>query len=167
MKLKKIVMALLILVVGASLFGCTVDKEKVKKTNTTKYSEVYTLALDSLISLDETLNYEMDYIALDTKSFTNATEEDMKVIMENLKKYEVDVIEESLESLQEKKMLDEYGVLYGILLKIENVDVKSKNKIVIESSKYRSGLGAIWIETTIVKKDNVWEVEKSEIGAIS
>jgi len=167
MKFKKIVMTFFMLLGGASLFGCAATNKEEDGPNTTHYSEIYTLTLDSLMSLDDGLNHEMEYIALDVKSLTYATEEDKEFIVGHLVKYGVNVIDESIKSLEEKGMVKEHGVIDGVLLKIEKVELKSDNKIVIESSKYRSGKGAVVVETILIKKGGNWQVEKSTMIMMS
>ena len=131
--------------------------------------EIYSVALDSLMKQDEALNSDMEYIAIDLSNSEEVDENDKKEILNYFKeKYKVNVMDATLEQLEEKGLYNpEIMLLDGVLLKIEKVDFKFNNKILIEGSKYRSGLGAIGVEVKVHYKDNKWKAKEVKMTWIS
>ena len=158
----KKIFIILILSIIFSVSACT-DK-KIEPN----YAEIYSLTLDSYMPIDSALNYEMKYIAIDTKTLKNATKEDVKYILEYFDKYGVDVIDESSESLAEKGLIrkEKGNSLEGILLSIDKVEAKSDKEIILEGSKFKSGLGAIGVRTIIIYDDK-WKIKESSMTYIS
>lgn len=133
-----------------------------------RLEDVYNAALDSFMNLDQGLNSDMKYIAIDTKSLKGINEENKKAIIEHFKKYNVEVMDASIDDLKEKGLFNKETLsLQGILLSVSKFEKKSDAKIIIEGSKYRSGLGAIGVKCTVVYKDGLWKVESSDIRWIS
>lgn len=131
--------------------------------------EIYSVALDSLMKQDEALNSDMEYIAIDLSNSEEVDENDKKEILNYFKeKYKVNVMDATLEQLEENGLYNpEIMLLDGVLLKIEKVDFKFNNKILIEGSKYRSGLGAIGVEVKVHYKDNKWKAKEVKMTWIS
>ncbi|MDA3846556.1 MAG: hypothetical protein PF505_08430, partial [Vallitaleaceae bacterium] len=73
----------------------------------------------------------MKYVAIDTSTLTGCSEEEISEIMDYFTKYEVEVIDESFESLEDKGMVSEYNDIEGILLTITGIEENTSNKIVI------------------------------------
>lgn len=157
---------LLILFVVAFSAVLTACNEKV--TAKDHLPEIYIQAFDSFMPLDEGLNGEMKYIAIDMSNLNSLNITGKEKILNHFKKYGVEVMEASLEDLKQKGLFNERSLsLEGILLSIKEVDIQSDTKVQIEGSKYRSGLGAIGVITTVVYKDGKWQVEKANITWIS
>lgn len=118
---------------------------------------------------DEALNSDMEYIAIDLSNSEEVDENDKKEILNYFKeKYKVNVMDATLEQLEENGLYNpEIMLLDGVLLKIEKVDFKFNNKILIEGSKYRSGLGAIGVEVKVHYKDNKWKAKEVKMTWIS
>lgn len=131
--------------------------------------EIYSIALDSMMELDPGLNSNMEFIAIDMSNFNDLNEDDKDDILLFFKeKYEVDVMDATMEELKEKGLYNpETTALYGVLLEIQSVDFKSNHTIFFEGSKYRSGLGAIGVEGTVHYKDGEWEIKESKVTWIS
>jgi len=127
--------------------------------------DMYNAVLDYFIGVDEALNIDMKYIAVNFNE--NITDENKENILENLKKYNVDIIESNLEELIEKGLADEYGNLDGILLSISDIKVESENRIMIEGSKYRSGLGSVSNQVILNNVNGTWELEEVSFGPVS
>jgi len=117
--------------------------------------------------IDEGLNDDMKYIAIDTHTLENATNADKKAVLEYFKKYDVEIMDESFESLKEKGMVKDLNSLDGLLLRIEKVDKISDNEIIIECSKFRSGLGAVGVKCVLKKENNKWIIDSSQMSWIS
>ena len=123
-------------------------------------SDMYNVVLDYFIELDVALNNDMKYIAVNFDA--NIDNETKEKIKENLKKYNVDIMEGNVEELLAKGLGDEYGNLDGILLSISDIKIESENKIIINGSKYRSGLGAVSTQVTVNNDNGTWKIEASE-----
>lgn len=178
MKTNKVVfLTIIILIIVSIMLGCTNMKEKeessqqLKKTESSNkelsiYGDVYRIALEAMIPIDDALNSNMKYIAINTATLENATDEDVLKIMEYFKKYEVNVIDESFQSLKEKGMVKN-GSIDGILLKIERIEKISDDKVIVEGSKFRSGNGAIGVTSILVRSKGEWKLESAGITWIS
>ena len=81
----------------ASLVGCN------KSDDTNKWSDIYITVFESLMEDDKALNTDMKYIAINVEALANATEEDIDIIFDYFEKYNVDVIDESYQTLEEKR----------------------------------------------------------------
>ncbi|GIO32087.1 MULTISPECIES: peptide ABC transporter substrate-binding protein [Paenibacillus] len=124
--------------------------------------ELYSLALDAYMPIDEGLNGGMKYIAIDMSNLNDMDETDKKQILKYFEKYNVDVMEATYEQLKEKGLYDpKTMVLNGVLLRVEKTGI-SNNKMVIEGSKYRAGDGAIGTKVIIEYKNGKWEVSKAD-----
>jgi hypothetical protein len=146
------------------------NEEIVDNDNTAEesiYSEIYIIALESFMSLDEALNHEMKYIAINNDTLIKATEADVDTVVDYFKKYAVDVINESYKTLKEKDMVIDEFYIEGVLLEIETVEFLSEDKVVVEGSKYKSGLGAIGVKAILIKEDGHWILESADITWIS
>jgi hypothetical protein len=131
-------------------------------------AEIYALALDSTILLDPALNHEMKYIAIDTGSLLDVSAHDKNNILRFFEKYSVEVKDASFEELKKQGLYNKDSMsIEGILLDIKEVDKLSDSKVIIQSSKYKSGLGAIGVKSTVVFKGDKWEVESAGITWIS
>jgi hypothetical protein len=174
---KLFLLTLSITIITCSLVGCNrsngnISKQDdesgiIKQEDKSEYDKIYNIALDSFMRLDEGLNGEMKYIAINSKTLKNATNQDILEILDYFKKYDVKVFDESFDSLKEKGMVKQGNSLEGVLLEIISIEEISENKIKIEGSKFRSGLGAISVESIIVKSENEWKLESADITMIS
>ncbi|HHV28978.1 MAG TPA: hypothetical protein GXX73_05165 [Clostridium sp.] len=117
--------------------------------------------------IDEGLNGDMEYIAIETQTLENATESDKKAVLEYFKKYDVKIMDESFETLKAKGMVKDLNSLDGLLLRIVKVDKISDNEIIIECSKFRSGLGAVGVKCVLKKENDKWIVSSSQLTWIS
>ena len=160
---KKFLFTMILVLVVSLMFGCSSDKGE----ESNFYSDTYILALDSFMQTNEELNSDMEYIAINTKTLKDATDEDIKKIFKFFEKYDVDVIDESFESLKEKGMVKEANYIEGVLLEVKTINKVSDDKLIIEGSKFRGGKAAVGIESTIIKKDNKWILDSAEMTWIS
>jgi hypothetical protein len=133
----------------------------------TKYYDIYTLALDSFMPIDDGLNGGMQYIAIDTKTLKDATETDKAAIMKYFEKYNVKVIDESFDSLKAKGMVKDMNYIEGLLLSVKSIELKTDGEAIVEGSKFRSGLGAIGVKSTIKLENGKWNLKSSNMMWIS
>lgn len=148
-------------IVLISIIGCN------KSDDTTKWSDIYITVFESLMEDDKALNADMKYIAINVAALTNATEEDIDIIFDYFGKYNVDVIDESYQTLEEKGMVLEYDYIEGVLLDVTEVRIKTDNKVIVEASKFRSGTGAIGSQFTVEKEDGVRKITGTYLDWIS
>ena len=131
------------------------------------YKDIYTLALESLMEEENGLNSDMKYLAINFKTLSNIDENDVSMIMKYFAKYDVEVLDESFNSLNDKGMVFESNYIEGVLLEVTNVEVINKKKFKVECSKFRSGKGAIGLECIIIFTGGSWKVEETKITWIS
>lgn len=126
--------------------------------------EIYTLALDSIMEKDKALNSDMEFIAIDMSNFDGINEEQEKAILNYFKdKYKVEVMNATMDKLEEKGYYKpDTMALEGVLLRIEKVDFKFNNNVLFEGSKFKSGTGAIGVESTIHYKNGEWQIKESK-----
>lgn len=130
--------------------------------------EIYIVAFDALIQEDKGLNSGMKYISIDSNITNDLTEEEKKVLLSYFTKYNVEVKNLSFEELRNKGMFDENThSLEGILLEVKDIKKKTDKEVIIEATKYRSGLGAIGMEYTLKYIDGRWEMKSSKMLWIS
>ena len=138
-----------------------VESGQVVTTGRSNMGEMYSLALDSYMPVDDALNYKMQFIAIDFSTLTDINKDDREYITNYFKKYNVAIIDSTLDDLRNKGMYDPKTlVLNGLLLRITKVDI-SNQQVIIEGSKYRSGDGAVGFKTILEHKDGKWEIIKS------
>lgn len=130
--------------------------------------DIYIAVLDSFMPLDEGLNRGMKYIAIDTSTLKYLPVGDKQELLKYFEKYNVEVMDASLEKLKEMGLFDEKTLsLDGILLRIKDIEILSEKRAIIEGSKYRSGKGAIGVKCIVEYKNGKWKVEKADITWIS
>ncbi|MBP3966056.1 peptide ABC transporter substrate-binding protein [Paenibacillus lignilyticus] len=129
--------------------------------------ELYSLALDAYMPVDEGLNSGMKYIAIDMSNLKDLDAGDKQQILAHFKSYKVDVMEASYEQLEAKGLFNKNTLsLDGVLLKVEKAELTAK-QFVVEGSKYRSGDGAIGMRVVVKVKDGHWQVDKADMTWIS
>lgn len=145
------------------LFICVILTTACSNSNPTKdMGQLYSLALDAYMPIDEGLNGSMEYIAIDMSNFEDIDETDKKQILAYFDKYNVEVMETTYEQLLKKEGLydPQTMVLNGVLLRVEKTEI-TKNKMVIEGSKYRAGDGAIGTKVVVEYKNEKWQVTEA------
>lgn len=113
---------------------------------------------------DKALNNDMEFIAIDMRNFDGVNEEQKKTILNYFQdKYKVEVMEATMDELKEKGYYNpEILALDGVLLRIEKVDFKFNNNVLFEGSKFKSGKGAIGVESTVHYKNGEWQIKESK-----
>jgi hypothetical protein len=131
--------------------------------------EIYTIALDSIMKMDKALNSNMEFIAIDMSNFEGVNEKQQKEVLNYFKdKYEIEVMNATIEDLEEKGYYNtDTMALDGVLLRIDKVDFKFNHNVLFEGSKFRSGKGAIGVESTIHYKKGKWQIKESKETWIS
>ncbi|MBF4691557.1 hypothetical protein [Fusibacter ferrireducens] len=131
------------------------------------FGKIYSIALDAIMPVEDSLNENMTYIAVDTNTLDDATDEDIANIINDLTKYNVEVIEASFDTLKSEDMVKDGASLDGVLLKISSVKIISEDKIEIIGSKYRSGTAAIGVKCVLINAAGEWIIGSSEIIWVS
>ena len=130
--------------------------------------EIYTVALDSIMEEDQGLNHDMAFIAIDMSN-NDIDESSKKNILNYFEEtYKVEVMDATFEQLKEMGLYNpDTTALDGVLLEVTKVEFKSNNTVLLEVSKFRSGLGAIGVEVKAHYKDNKWQTEEVNLKWIS
>lgn len=135
------------------------DKEKV---------QAYILAFDNAFKMDEALNSNIKYVSIDTKNFQDFSEENKQDLFKYVAdKYNVTVLDMSIEELKNKGYVKDLYFEDGILFRVDKYNKDSKNNISFEGAKWRSGTGAIGFSFEAQKKDEEWQLKKCEMTWIS
>lgn len=151
---------LLILSITVFTAACT-QSEEVDKVG------AYTTVIDKLYEEDSALNSNIKYIAIDTSLIVNLNDEEKAELLKELENYGFTVLDMTIEELKEKGYVKDLYFEEGILFEIEDEPIK-RNSIIMDISKWRSGLGAIGYDGTVVKyKNGKWEIEKQGNAWIS
>lgn len=124
--------------------------------------EIYTVALDSIMQEDQALNDNMAFIAIDMSNFNDLDENSKEDILNYFEEaYKVEVLDATSEQLEEMSLNNQdTNSSDGLLLKINNIQHKFNNTVLLEGSKHRSGLGAIGLEVKVQYEDKKWETKE-------
>lgn len=159
MKVRKLVLGLVLL--SAMLTSACSDTHPADTNQIKDLGELYSLAFDEFMPIDEGLNGGMNYIAIDMSNVPDLGAEDKKQILKYFEKYGVEVLEATYQQLIDKGLYDpQTTVLHGVLLQVEKA-VISDQQAVIDGAKYRSGNGAIGMKVIAQYKDGKWQITKA------
>ena len=132
-------------------------------------ADAYVKALCSIYELDPGLNGEIDFIAVDPVGMKDATTDELYQIR-SLLSHETGMKVKlmTMEQLKEQGHFDEesYSLKDCVLLSFDEVQY-TPEKLILKGQKYRSGLGAIFTDTVVIRQESGWKIEKSVITAIS
>ncbi|GGH37606.1 hypothetical protein [Paenibacillus segetis] len=130
--------------------------------------QLYGYTFEAMMQLDENLNTDMKYIAVDLNPLTQLTEADKLYILNYLEqKFSITVQDNTLEQLIEKEDLKEdLLVLEGTLLRIEKVEL-GEDTAVITGSKFRSGTGSVGTKIELILENDSWKVASAAMTWIS
>ena len=139
----------------------------IEKVEYSKVVKLYTTLIDDLMGLDQALNHNMQYIAIDINSFMalNDTdiEEDKQDIANYLYKYHDNIKVATYKELQEQGLVisNELTIphINGILISMSKFEKKNDDHYLVSMSKYKSALGAIFPEYEVKYKDGSWDFE--------
>lgn len=142
-------------------------KEFIVKSGCLK--EIYIMALDSMMPIDEGLNSDMKYIAIDGSKLRYISESEKEQLLKYFgDKYNVKAMDASYDRLKEMGMTKgALGSLEGILLSFSKITVVDKKNVLIEGSKYKSGTGGIGAMSRITYEDGKWKLESTGMTWIS
>lgn len=131
--------------------------------------EIVRIALNSIMEMDQALNHDITFIAIDMRSFSDLDDQDKADIVTDFKeKYNMEVMEATFEELEEKGLYNlDTLALDGVLLSIEKITYKSSKTIILDGVKFRSGKGAIGVECTVHYVDGNWKIKESKETWIS
>ncbi|MNJ52649.1 hypothetical protein D3C77_479950 [compost metagenome] len=129
--------------------------------------QLYGLAFEAMMPIDEALNENMKYIAIDFSELSHLTEQDKQYIEDYMGKFLVEVKNATFEQFEESEDFRDNGmVLDGVLLKVDKVEI-SEHGAVIEGSKYRSGNGAIGVSIQLTLENGAWKVSEANTTWVS
>jgi hypothetical protein len=119
--------------------------------------EVYRLALDAFIPLGDGLTNHMKYLALELNSLEGISAEDKEDILNDFNKYGVDVLDTTLEQLEQEGRVGEARSIKGVLLRVKSTEV-TDNKVVVRGFVYKSAKGGVGTRCTIHR----WEMASNQ-----
>lgn len=141
----------------------------------TKYTQMYLTLLEDIMQQDSGLNYEIEFISVDLESFDkeymdpeikgttrvfDISKEDEQIILDYMTKYHDEIKSNNFEELKAQGEFDEENlVLDGLLIYVSNIKIVSEDNFLISMVKYRSGLGAIFLEYSVKYLDGNWEID--------
>lgn len=121
----------------------------------------FRLALDAVMPLDDALNHQMKYIAVDMDDIPGLDDAAKKQVLRSLEKHQVKTLEASLAQLQEKGLFNrERGTLEGPLLRINKMTI-SEEQVILDGFKYRAGNGAIGFKVILKLENGQWKVQEA------
>lgn len=151
------------------LFLLSITVFTVACTQTEKLDKVgaYTTVIDKLYEEDSGLNSNIKYIAIDTSQIVNLNDEEKAELLKELEDYNLEVLDMTFEELEKEGYIEDLYFEEGIFFEIEDEHIK-RNSITMDISKWRSGLGAIGYDGTVIKyKNGEWEIQKQGDAWIS
>lgn len=155
--MKKIIVCLILVLIIA--VGCSQE--------TPDIIGAYTAVIDKLYNEDMALNSDIKYIAIDTSKINNLSDIQKSSLLKELEKYGYTVLDMTFEELEKEGYIEDLYFKEGILFKIEDEPVSGKS-IIMNVSKWRSGLGAIgYDDLKVVYKNGEWKVTKTGNAWIS
>lgn len=130
--------------------------------------QLYGYTFEAMMQLDEGLNGDMQYIAVDLSPLTQLTETDKLYILNYLEQqFEISVQDTTIEQLKEKEDFKKNKlVLKGVLLRIDKVEL-GEDTAIITGSKYRSGSGGVGTKIDLILEKGSWKVGSAVMTWIS
>ncbi|WP_312811246.1 hypothetical protein [Sedimentibacter sp.] len=157
--MKKIIIFLMLMILSLIAVGCSQEP--------TDTIGAYTTVIDKLYNEDDALNSEIKFIAIDTSLIKNLTDEQKFTLLKEVEKYGYTVLDMTFEELEENGYIEDLYFKEGILFRLEDNTIKGKS-IIMDASKWRSGLGAIGYNGLQVEyKNGEWKITKVESSWIS
>lgn len=155
--MKKIIVFLILITIIAA--GCNQE--------ITEPVGAYTTVIGKLYNEDMALNHDIKYIAVDTSLINNLSEEQKSELLKEIEKYGYIVLDMTFDKLEEQGYIEELYFKEGILFNIEDKPM-SGNAILMNVSKWRSGLGAIgYNDLKVEYKNGNWKITKTGSAWIS
>lgn len=145
-------------------YPAKVNVKNIERVNLSKLTQLYITLIDDVIeNHDVALNHNMEYVAIDINGFTNLNEKEKQDVINHLYKYSENVYVGNYEYLKEQGLAqenaDNFPALKGILIGSSNTEKINDDKYVVNISKYRTGLGAIFPEYEATYKEGKWSFE--------
>ncbi len=103
--------------------------------------EGYLLIIDHLVNYQSGLNNRDRYLAIDTSKIVNLTPDGKIRLIKSLEKYNLQVLNKTLDELEKEGYLQGYHFENGLLIIIEDEKMVS-NSITLNASRYRVNLNA-------------------------
>ncbi len=154
----------IIIICLSMLIGCRSDEVIAVEDD---YIAVYNIVFTAIKDEDGILDNSIPYIAIDGKSLMNISEDGLNQVLSTVKSWNETVIDESIETLEEKGMMIDDHYLEGILLEILSIEYTEDNKFLVHARKFKSRKGAVTVSYLLERKDGRWIIEEVEMTGIS
>lgn len=124
--------------------------------------EIYRLALDAFMPLWDGITNDMKYIAIDTGNLNDIADGDLDMILRHFEHYNVDVMQASLEDLENEGLLlnEQARYVEGVLIRVKSTEI-AENKVVVEGSLYKSAKAAIGTKVVVEFVNGKWKVTEA------
>lgn len=127
----------------------------------------YSTVIDKLYNESVALNHDIKFIAIDTSLINNLSEEQKSDLLKDVEKYGYEVLDMTFEELEEQGYIEDLYFKEGILFKLKDKPI-SRNSILMNVSKWRSGLGAIgYNDLKVEYKNGNWKIKMTGSAWIS
>lgn len=140
-----------------------------------KVELMYETIIDHIMNEDSALNNEAEYISLDVDGlvapsergngtlydkYLELTEDEKLTLLEYCKKYNSNVKDLSMKEIQEQGLFDKEKMgINGVAIYIDDVEKCTVDSAIMEVTKYRSALGAIFVKYKLEYKNHMWNIE--------
>lgn len=150
------------------MYPAKVDASRLEKIEYTKITKLYLTLIEDIMNKDS--NENAKYIAFDLNSFvklpktdsgyTALTEEEKTDILNYCQKYHEEIKVASFDDLKAQGFFNEESYsIEGILIYVGSVEQLEENTALLEMTKYRGGLAAIFPEYEAKYEDGIWKIE--------
>lgn len=134
---------------------------KISGQNTGAYMAVF----EKLMKTDDALNADIKYIALDYEKAMTENKKDLEeAFSEYCTEHGYQLLIDDFEGLCESGYIEKDELYFkdGIIISFEDSEL-TEEKLVTDASKWRSGLGAVGAEYTVINKDGKWEIDQNGV----
>jgi hypothetical protein len=133
--------------------------------------EAFYNAFSDLFYFDYALNHEIKYVAVDLSNVFDSVREQLTALIQaSAEKYGTELIVATFDELVEQGFInlppDKDGFRDGLHFAFSNA-VLDGETLMVEVSKYRGPLGAVWIEYTVRFENGEWIVEPPTLVAVA
>ena len=150
---------LILLMVSFVFLLCACDASNIAESPE-QQEGAYFAVFEKLYEVDPGLNGDIEYIAFD---LTDVKLEDTSLLIGLFQAFcdnnDYSLLLDDFEGLNEKGYIKELSFPNGILIAFKDNEL-TKDTLVTEARKWRSGLGAIGAEYTVKLEDSTWSITK-------
>lgn len=156
-----------LLVICCLLLSVTSCANSDNKNLSEDQANAYFAIFENLYGDDPGLNSESKYLAID---LTNVKLTDTAPLIELFQNFcnnnDYILLQDNFEGLEEKGYIEDLYFKDGFIISFDDMELNGVT-LVTAANKWRAGDGAIGATFTVEKKNNLWEITKTENNWIS